>query len=462
MLFADLHQKQDTELDVLLHNASFLNLYLQCFSLKNLKLQPPTPDDGVPLREAISECVAWEPLATYRQLIEFWRSVGEPEVIRSFEHFREIRLAPEFIAASLRENPLAGKLVSDLKVSWDDEILPAVSRAFSTGQLHAWGRTPTGAAPLERIPDKYWQDIYLLDLEQSSVAFGARGTVYTDVHSFKAADSPDLYASLVDFSLVDAFCNVAVKPLTYPFCEDGRVLEWRPFSVFNADDTRSFDRPVFPVTFETWTHNRQWREQYLSGSGHNLDWSTFSNHVRDASTMLLNLLRQGRLVACGTSVDEPSIELPIPQGMWSRPDVFVDVQYNRLVRLSKSARPDVSHGFVVSHENIGLITPEEAASRLQSSVSTHTFAVPQNAVTPDTPKTKNRVGRPEKWNWTKAHDELLLKANTPDGLPETKERLIEFVIDCLTDEKGEAPARSTVQDWLNKSYPKTLNSLKQE
>ena len=65
---------------------------------------------------------------------------------------------------------------------------------------------------------------------------------------------------------------------------------------------------------------------------------------------------------------------------------------------------------------------------------------------------KNRGGRPQKYDWDQFTMEIIRIANAPDGLPETRAKLTELMLQWFADNFGEEPAESSVKTRISKIY----------
>ncbi len=438
----------------------------------------PTPKQGRALGEFLRGCVTSDHLQLYDRLIEIWHKAGEPSTQGAHANHDLICLAPEFIVSAIADQPVSDKFLEHLKDNWDDKILPAISRMFSESRVHAWGCLQHPSEVLERIPDSLWRQVGYLDLEQSAVLLrGNPDKIYCNVRAFSFADSPEALGAVNGLNLSDAFCEIVAKRMgSLPFLDDGRVLDWRPFSMFNSENITQFERPMMSVAFERWTPNRDSQNFGFDSSHHHSERLRFPDMFRDLTETLLRWLRAGRISAWGTRNDSLDLQF-IPQGVWSRPDVFVDFQYGRIAKLGGGTRTGNNTQLFPYFENISVGQPYKAGvGTINNSTNLHSSSGPRLESTSQRPtadsasasesrdsrvenESKRKGGRHPKWDWHPVHDAILSLANKPDGLPQKQATLIEFIMDQMTTDSGECPPRSTVRDWIFKFYPKTMKSL---
>lgn len=81
---------------------------------------------------------------------------------------------------------------------------------------------------------------------------------------------------------------------------------------------------------------------------------------------------------------------------------------------------------------------------------------------PIEPAAANRGGRPVEYDWDSFTMEIILRANSPDGLPETQAELIRDLLQWFSDNYGVEPAESAVKQRISKiySYLKNAKNLK--
>lgn len=71
---------------------------------------------------------------------------------------------------------------------------------------------------------------------------------------------------------------------------------------------------------------------------------------------------------------------------------------------------------------------------------------------PAEPTATNRGGRPVEYDWDSFTLEIILRANSPDGLPETQAELIRDMLQWFSDTYGVEPAESAVKQRISKVY----------
>lgn len=64
----------------------------------------------------------------------------------------------------------------------------------------------------------------------------------------------------------------------------------------------------------------------------------------------------------------------------------------------------------------------------------------------------NKGGRPQEYDWDTFVVEIIRRANTPDGLPETQAELIRDMLTWFSETCGREPAESSVKGRIAKIY----------
>lgn len=71
-----------------------------------------------------------------------------------------------------------------------------------------------------------------------------------------------------------------------------------------------------------------------------------------------------------------------------------------------------------------------------------------------TPLPQSNRGRPRKWDWDRILAEVVLLANTPDGLPNSQAELERFVMEHCQETYGHEPAPSLIRQKIAPIYQK--------
>lgn len=74
------------------------------------------------------------------------------------------------------------------------------------------------------------------------------------------------------------------------------------------------------------------------------------------------------------------------------------------------------------------------------------------SASPPEPTVTNRGGRPVEYDWDSFTMEIILRANDPDGLPDTQAELIRDLLQWFSDTSGVEPAESAVKQRISKIY----------
>ena len=162
---------------------------------------------------------------------------------------------------------------------------------------------------------------------------------------------------------------------------------------------------------------------------------------------LIRWLQDGSLIAVGTK-EPPTDELarkPINAGWWSRDDVEVNFEKGKLLRI-------VDHKPVLVFSNIRVWRPEDVAF---DTGRQH----PPEKKKPCAPL-KGKPGRTPKWDWDGAGRELMMLANSPDGLPYPQAAIEKHLSDWFMERCGDHPSESHIRKEVVKRLPPNYHDRK--
>lgn len=71
---------------------------------------------------------------------------------------------------------------------------------------------------------------------------------------------------------------------------------------------------------------------------------------------------------------------------------------------------------------------------------------------PEVAQPANQGGRPTEYDWDSFMLEIIRRANTPDGLPDSQAELVREMLQWFTDKFGSEPAESSVKQRTSKIY----------
>ncbi|WP_109316737.1 hypothetical protein [Pseudovibrio ascidiaceicola] len=144
---------------------------------------------------------------------------------------------------------------------------------------------------------------------------------------------------------------------------------------------------------------------------------------------LVGLLATGNLVAKGR--EKPlAEEAAIPESLWSSSNSRIGVLSNNFIRVNQ-------HGWTLVAEGVRIYVPSKNDSKDQLA------------------KRRCNEGRPRKYLWDEAYDELVLILGTK-GLPEKGTELVTMYLECFENMRGAyVPDEQQARKWLAKNK-KTL------